>query len=68
MASPEDVVIHKLRGYRMGEEVSGRQWRDVLGVLKVQGDRFDSAYLARAAEELGVADLLARALSAAGST
>jgi len=68
LASPEDVVIHKLRWYHMGEGVSDRQWRDVLGVLKVQGSKLDHEYLARIAEELGLADLLARAMSEAGLT
>ncbi len=46
-ASAEDVVLHKLLWYRMGDEVSERQWHDVLGVLRVQGDLLDGAYLRR---------------------
>ena len=65
MASPEDVVIHKLRWYEMGGRVSDRQWRDVLGVLKVQGESLDLAYLNRAAANLGLSELLARARSEA---
>ena len=34
--SPEDTILFKLRGYRLGGEISDRQWTDVLGVLKVQ--------------------------------
>jgi hypothetical protein len=56
--SPEDTVLFKLRWFRLGGETSDRQWNDVLGVLRVQGDRLDAAYLDRWAAEIGVKDLL----------
>ncbi len=65
VASPEDTVLTKLEWYRMGGDVSERQWRDALGVLKVQGERLDLAYLRRWATALEVADLLEKALIAA---
>jgi hypothetical protein len=61
--SAEDTLLAKLNWYRLGGEVSERQWRDVLGVLMVQADRLDNEYLWRMAEELGVGDLLARAMA-----
>ncbi len=66
LASPEDVVLHKLRWYEMGGRVSDRQWRDVLGVLKVQRDRLDMAYLERTAVSLDLSELLDRARLDAG--
>ncbi len=65
-ASPEDIILAKLEWYRMGGEVSDRQWQDVLGVLKVQTEILDLAYLHRWANELGLSHLLERALSQAG--
>jgi hypothetical protein len=63
--SPEDIILHKLDRFRMGGGISDRQWNDVLGVLRVQAGRLDDAYLDRWADELGVADLLAKARAAA---
>lgn len=60
-ASPEDILLHKLVWYKLGNEVSDRQWGDVLGLLEVQGDALDQQYLDRWAPALEVVDLLARA-------
>jgi hypothetical protein len=61
MASPEDVILSKLEWYRAGGEVSERQWRDVIGVMRVQREVLNRDYLGRWAAELNVADLLHRA-------
>lgn len=60
-ATPEDTLIHKLYWYRLGNETSERQWSDVMGMLKIQGDSMDRAYLDHWATEMGVSDLLTRA-------
>ena len=62
VTTAEDTVLTKLAWYRLGDEMSDRQWRDVLGVLAVQGDRLDLAYMRQWAEALDVSDLLQRAL------
>ncbi len=66
VASPEGTILNKLEWYRMGSEVSDRQWNDILGVLKVQGTHLDMNYLQKWAAHLDVTDLLERALVDAG--
>jgi hypothetical protein len=41
VATPEDVILSKLRWYRLGGEQSERQWSDKQGVLKVQEAALD---------------------------
>jgi hypothetical protein len=57
----EDSVLLKLEWYRIGGEISDKQWGDIIGVMKTQGDRLDAAYLDKWATEIGVKDLLDRA-------
>jgi hypothetical protein len=45
VTSAEDVVLRKLRWFDDGDQVSDRQWRDILAVLRTQAGRLDDAYL-----------------------
>lgn len=65
LASAEDTILNKLEWYEMGGRVADRQWRDVIGVLKVQWGRLDLDYLRRWARTLGLLDLLERAIGEA---
>ncbi len=58
VASAEDIILAKLDWFRKGGCVSARQWNDVLGVVRIQGDRLDRAYLNDWAQRLGVRELL----------
>jgi len=64
--TPEDVLLQKLRWFRRGGEASDRQWRDVLGLIRVQGPRLDRDYLDDGATRLGVRDLFERAVAQSG--
>ncbi|MBE7386312.1 MAG: hypothetical protein F6J95_033600 [Leptolyngbya sp. SIO1E4] len=63
VASAEDTVLQKLR-WRQSSQ-SEKQWRDVLGILKLQPANLDYAYLEQWADALGVASDLTAARQAA---
>lgn len=64
--SPEDIVLQKLSWYKLTPGGSQKQWRDVLGVLKVQLGSLDLAYLNQWALTLKLTDLLSGALLQSG--
>lgn len=64
ISSPEDIVLQKLVWGRGGQ--SEKQWRDVLGVLKLQGNSLDFEYLWRWGAELDLAEPLDRAFRESG--
>ena len=64
----EDIVLSKLDWYRMGGGVSQRQWKDVLGILKMQKGLLDIAYLEQWAVTLQLFNLLQQAFEDAGLT
>jgi len=68
IATPEDLVLQKLRWYLDAGGVSEKQWRDVLGILKARGHSLDLVYIRRWAPVLGIVEVLDRALVAAGIT
>lgn len=61
-ASAEDTILSKLEWYRLGGEISERQWRDILGILKTRAGELDLQYMKNWAKDLNVVDLLERAL------
>jgi hypothetical protein len=65
-ASPEDVILSKLEWFSKGDNVSERQWNDVLGVFKVQQKLLNLQYLRHWAEILGLTGLLEKSLHEAG--
>jgi len=65
-ASAEDIILNKLHWYKIGGEISERQWDDVLGVIKVQHKNLDLDYLKQKAKYLGIEDLLDQALENGG--
>jgi hypothetical protein len=65
--APEDTILRKMLWFREGGEVSDRQWRDILGVLRAQQGSLDLAYLRAWAVRLALTDLLGRATAEVGA-
>ena len=70
MKKPDIIValdiLNKLQWYHRGGRVSEQQWKDVLGVLKVQGVKLDLEYLKNWASRLNLSDLLNRSFDDSG--
>jgi hypothetical protein len=64
LISPEDLILAKLQWGKRSQ--SEKQWRDVLGVMKVQGDNLDRSVLAEWAKAIGLECDLNQALQASG--
>ncbi len=63
IASPEDIVITKLRWYDLGNRISDKQWNDIVQVLEIQLGMLDEKYMAQWAAHFGVLELLREAQS-----
>lgn len=56
----EDLIVRKLLWFRQGNEISERQWRDVIGMLRLNR-ALDWEQIRESAHDAGVADLIERA-------
>jgi hypothetical protein len=66
VADAADIILQKLIWYELGNRVSERQWRDVIGVIKVSGDVLDMEYLKRWALKKNLWSLVEKAFIEAG--
>ena len=66
IASPEDTILTQLTAYKTNGESADDCWNEILGVLKIQKEVLDIAYLQQSAASLDVRLLLERAFEDAG--
>ena len=66
VTSPEDQVLRKLDWFRQSGSASDRQWRDVVGILRVHGAELDPEYLSESALALDLSAELDEARRQAG--
>jgi hypothetical protein len=62
LISPEDIILNKLVWYKSGNQISEKQWSDVIGVIKIQGNDLDRTYLKKWSTYLDIRYLLEKAL------
>jgi hypothetical protein len=62
---PEDTILQKVRWFELGGRASDRQWRDILGVVRLAGE-LDLDYVREVASSGGLADSIERALAEGG--
>lgn len=67
VTSTEDQVLRKLDWFRRTGDSSDRQWRDVVGILRVNRESMDLTYLRESAAAVDLSDVLSEALAEAGA-
>jgi hypothetical protein len=60
--SSEDIVLQKLRWFILGNQISDKQWNDIIQVLEIQANQIDRSYLNHWAKRFGFTELLNTAL------
>lgn len=65
-SSPEDTILQKLLWYRMTQKQSTQQWRDILGILKLQQSTLDLVYLQQWSNILQLSEEIEQALTECG--
>jgi len=65
IATPEDVIVAKLEWAKLSE--SERQLRDAAGILQVQGEGLDTAYIEQCVKDLELQEQWRAAIEMAGA-
>ena len=66
ITSTEDQILRKLDWYRQGDNVSDRQWRDIIAILRINRTSLDNLYLDATAALVDLSGLLRQAQEEAG--
>lgn len=66
--SLEDAILRKIEWYQMGNRIADQKWLDVLAMIKAHTFDLDLDYLEHWAPNLGITDLLDKALEESGFT